>query len=1165
MLRSQSGKVAEKTVALVLGALMVLSLVTSCSSNVSEPEKETTVSGSAKETADVSVIDRFNEPDAKAKPMARMWFPDAGAGEDPDDLIEKQILELAEKGFGGVEVAMLADGVSYDNAGGKAYGWGTGNWRKLLKKVLKAAAKVPGGFQVDMTITAHWPPTLNTLDPNDEAANKEISYSLTKITGEDLAGGRINLQLPQQKTDGPTGGFGGRGAYEHFLFTDTFISATIAQVSEIKMIAEKSASPFPMPGAGKTEAADPVTTPRYVFDFGTLKTITADVTATAEGGYAAGVPDRATAAAYGWNYDDICEFFGPESDGPWVSDNGKLDAESNRKRMADWQDQYAADLTGVALEGIDNAADIKPGDWVVVSTFYRGTGQSIPGGRIMHNGVFVTNYYNEAGTKALTDFWDNMLANDPELLELMKANKGYIFEDSIESSSVSSYWASTLLDDVSDDYAYKEILPLVAASQYLSSGFMGTTLTDFFGFEGDNGLAGRIYEDYCDTLAELYVRYRVTGMVEWAESTLGWGFRGQTYHLPGLEISRAAMVADVAECDNMSKGDGVRYQAGTVNITNRDFLTMEAITGPSIGYVTMDDVITEVGQNFSDGVNRVILHGTPYAKTFNGYNSDWPGWLPFGPSSFGSAYTYRQAYWDDAATETAYMARIQAVLQEGEAQVDLAVLIDKKHTFDFESGNRFQNLLDAGFSYNLISEATMTGEDAVVAGGRLAPDGPAYKALIVDEVSILSLEGIEKLIRYAEDGLPVVVYKSDIGRVYGSNVADDAAVEEKFTELIGKENVITAANLEELETALSELGTLPYARYNASQLETTLYRDTSDGTNYYYIFNNAYPENSGMMGNNQGAFYKGEDKVVKNAVITLAGDGVPYKLDPHNGEIVQVGAYIINGDGSVTFEIDELAGGDGIIYAITKDTGIFPAEDVYVEDVEQSTDAYAIVRTDDGLALRSDTADEYVVALSDGTMETVTVAEALDAVDLGGEKWELTIKSYEPAGDQNDPSKSKITTVDFGTQMPGKWKDLPATAEQLAELGVENIRNVSGVGEYTLTFTTPANWSETTGAFLDVAYGMDQIGSYTVNGVTIQANNASDRVDLGGLLVPGENTITVRLSTSLYGRMFVENSGYASSEFGMSGGFMAPMDPDAYYNGLLGVTLTPYTQINLGE
>ena len=52
-----------------------------------------------------------------------MWFPDASAGEDDNDYIEKQISELAAKGFGGVEVAMIMTfGVRYYNEDTRIYG-----------------------------------------------------------------------------------------------------------------------------------------------------------------------------------------------------------------------------------------------------------------------------------------------------------------------------------------------------------------------------------------------------------------------------------------------------------------------------------------------------------------------------------------------------------------------------------------------------------------------------------------------------------------------------------------------------------------------------------------------------------------------------------------------------------------------------------------------------------------------------------------------------------------------------------------------------------------------------------------------------------------------------------------------------------------------------------
>ena len=213
-----------------------------------------------------TVIESFLAPDAHEKPMARMWFPDASAGEDDNDYIEKQISELAAKGFGGVEVAMImTNGVRYENEDTRSYGWGTDNWTKLMKKVLKAAAKVPGGFQVDATITSHWPPLLNTIDPNDEAASKELSFSVTPITADDIASGTIKLQLPVQKKTAPASTFGPT-AYDHFLFTDQFVSAVLVKIADIEVQPD-----------GK----------RYVFDFKSLTPITDRVAVIPGAGYAA--------------------------------------------------------------------------------------------------------------------------------------------------------------------------------------------------------------------------------------------------------------------------------------------------------------------------------------------------------------------------------------------------------------------------------------------------------------------------------------------------------------------------------------------------------------------------------------------------------------------------------------------------------------------------------------------------------------------------------------------------------------------------------------------------------------------------------------------------------------------------------------------------------------
>lgn len=55
-------------------------------------------------------------------------------------------------------------------------------------------------------------------------------------------------------------------------------------------------------------------------------------------------------------------------------------------------------------------------------------------------------------------------------------------------------------------------------------------------------------------------------------------------------------------------------------------------------------------------------------------------------------------------------------------------------------------------------------------------------------------------------------------------------------------------------------------------------------------------------------------------------------------------------------------------------------------------------------------------------------------------------------------------------------------------------------------------------------------------------------------------TVITRFHSTLYGRTYVEHSGYLDKgvEYGMGKGIMDAPDPDAYYNGLLMVNVIPY-------
>lgn len=144
---------------------------------------------------------------------------------------------------------------------------------------------------------------------------------------------------------------------------------------------------------------------------------------------------------------------------------------------------------------------------------------------------------------------------------------------------------------------------------------------------------------------------------------------------------------------------------------------------------------------------------------------------------------------------------------------------------------------------------------------------------------------------------------------------------------------------------------------------------------------------------------------------------------------------------------------------------------------------------------------------------------------------------------------------------------MQATNEQIDLLGVSDMKYVSGTGEYTISFTLPSDFGENDGAFIAYSYGRDQVGAVIVNGTELPANNASDRVDVGTLLTAGQNTLTIRLHSTLYGRTYLEHSGYLDKgvDFGMGESVLDSPVPGTYYNGLLGVSIIPYMAETTGE
>ncbi len=1091
------------------------------------------VPSTAYASGDTGILHTFQETDLDTRPMARMWFVDAMAGATDDDVIEEMILQMAEGGMGGVELAFLSDTPSItDVEFAKEYGWGSENWINILKKVFRAALKVESGFKVDLTITSHWPPALNTIDPNDTAASTEMSSSLTEITEEDIANGYVTLQLPETKT--------ADGGGNPFIFTDTLVSASVTKSfgeREVTYVTE-----HPMMGTQETTSVVSALSYENMTDVSTA--------VSAEDGYAAGVPDAEALETWyegAYTVDDIAARFGEAPAEDAVLVDGKRTEDGLRARMADTQSYYTLDLSEL---------DVAAGD-VVVSMFYRGTGQVRSGGGsyTMPYITYATNYFAEEGIQEVINYWENNILNDAELVELMAANAEKtgglsIFEDSIEASHSTPFWSANMLQDGSEYLGYNmaEILPLVMSADSSS--------TFIFVDEEENQIdTSREAEDYDCVLTDLFNTEHMQPAKAWMDSLdFNVNYRIQAYGIESMGYVVGALTAGLPEGDNATAGDDDRMLSTAVNLNaSNNLLSQEALTTIK-QQLTWKIAAADVNNHSSSGINRVIFHGSSYPVCFdNNYNA-WPGWNWGGMTNYYegfNSWNSRTAWWDDANTITDYVSRLQAISQNGTAKPDIAILTNRDG-----SSSSFDALLDQGYSYNIMDEEVFREElvDAdtlKVTDGVLCADTVGYRALVISDLEAITPEHLERVIGFAENGLPIVVQGTMPERTYGTASEDDAQVSELLSELLSMENVTSAETVEEAADCLMEMSVNPNASYNYDGIEATM-REEESGK-YYKLYNNS------------------GDKA--EFTVELTGDGIPYQLNLWDGTVEPIAAYEKTETGvcmDVTIEADEmqiiaLASTDGELAAAAEFAGgenVTSIEEIVEEtpgggmfafsfgstETEPIVEEVAAKYVNNQLVIRATDSADYAVTTGTGNVE-LTTPEVKEVPDLYS--WTLTLNSYGPDEEANaiDPTISKVETVEIENVAVGTaWAYLPTYYAE--KLGVDNMDAISGVGVYKTTITMPENWDNSVdGAYLALTYcENDMLAGITVNGQEITDLNAlHDYVDLGHLLTAGENEITIQIDTTLVNRGQYEG-----------GQCKNPMD-QRVLDGLMSAELIPYT------
>ncbi|WP_017975541.1 glycosyl hydrolase [Actinopolyspora halophila] len=131
----------------------------------------------AQGTSAGAFAEAFAAPARSVQGRFRWWWPHGLV--DPTE-IAREIDEIADAGFGGVEIADVHHSVE-EPLDPAEHGWGTGPWVAAVEAALGRAAE--RDVTVDITIGPSWPAALPTVTPQSTAAATELAHGLVQVDG----------------------------------------------------------------------------------------------------------------------------------------------------------------------------------------------------------------------------------------------------------------------------------------------------------------------------------------------------------------------------------------------------------------------------------------------------------------------------------------------------------------------------------------------------------------------------------------------------------------------------------------------------------------------------------------------------------------------------------------------------------------------------------------------------------------------------------------------------------------------------------------------------------------------------------------------------------------------------------------------------------------------
>ena len=778
------------------------------------------------------------------------------------------------------------------------------------------------------------------------------------------------------------------------------------------------------------------------------------------------------------------------------------------------------DLTGRVSGGSLSWTPPDSATWVVLSYWQRGSGQQPEAGPHSSPAAYVVDHFSAAGTAAVTRYWDATIL-DATLRRLLTAAGGAFFEDSVELETKGLQWTPGL-PAAFRAHTGRDLLPYLPAVILDSS-------NQIFAFEAR--LTQEIRHDFWETVSGLFNEHHLGALKAWAHGH-GMKLRSQPYGLQTDAIASAALL-DIPEGESLGfkNLDDYRCLAGGRDMAGSRVLSCESGAYAGGAYnTTWDKFLRTMGGAYAAGVNQTVIHGFSYATA---PGAGWPGFAAFSPyggaPGYGESWGPRQPTWHHVADVAGYIGRVQRVLQSGTVRADVAVFRQTGYSATGIGASWLTSTgVPLGWTHQFLSGPLLDLPSAQVSGKRLAPDGPAYKALFLEgdffygSTPTLAVDDARKLLKFARAGLPTVLLGA-FDQALTPGVPDGGETEELRSltaQLLALPNVRKVTDKTLVGAAFAELGVTSDVTYSVSSTLLNAHRATGDA-DFYYLCNGKHAETV------KPAVAAIDHDVTLRATVRTGADTVPYLLDPWSGRVTRLAQYTRDGD-AFTFRVT-LQPGEAMVVALGR-PALFGDRDGNRPHAV-ATDADSVVFADGSPAVRAFADGTFTTTLSTGRKVTTKVADVPAAVTPG--TWTLSVDDWQPGADATGTEVVRHTLA-LDALLP--WSQIP----ELADAG--------GIGTYRTTVTLPKTWSSADGALLKLGSVTDTC-RVTVNGVRLDpVDRLNPVVDLGGRLRKGDNTVEIEVATPLFNRLRVSNPAVFGTAARQAYGLVGP------------VQLVPYVQ-----